>query len=111
MNNYILIKITGKDVKRFVLSLYKKGINFYNIKYQGKICYIKVTENDYKKIKDIKTIYKIEIVRLYGFIKIKDILNRYNDINRALVVCKAVLYITDLARAGGDKAYPDIFGG
>lgn len=77
MNNYILIKITGKDVKRFVLSLYKKGINFYNIKYQGKICYIKVTDADYKKIKDIKTIYKIEIVRLYGFIKLKDRLNRY----------------------------------
>ena len=25
MNNYVLVKITGKDVKRFTMSLYKKG--------------------------------------------------------------------------------------
>ena len=41
MNNYVLVKITGKDVKRFTMSLYKKGINFYKIKYSNKSVYLK----------------------------------------------------------------------
>ena len=75
--NYYDIKITGKDVKRFIRNLYKMHINFYNIKYLNKSVIIQVNHNDYLKIKDIKTIYKIEIVKYYGLARLKCFLHKY----------------------------------
>ena len=77
MNNYVLVKITGKDVKRFTMSLYKKGINFYKIKYQNKSVYLKISYQDYLKLKEIKTIYEIEVIKLYGIIRIKELFSIY----------------------------------
>ena len=75
--NYYDIKITGKDVKRFINNLYRMGINFYNIKYLDKNVIIKVNKNDYLKIKKIKTIYEIEIVNYYGIVKYNNFINKY----------------------------------
>lgn len=78
MNNYVLVKITGKDCKKFINTIYKKGIQFYKIKYNNdnKNVIIKISYHDYKKLLDIKTIYKIEIIKLYGFIKYKELLKQ-----------------------------------
>ena len=92
MNNYVLVKITGKDVKRFTMSLYKKGINFYKIKYQNKSVYLKITYQDYLKLMDIKTIYEIEVVKLYGFIRIKELLNTYKIFILSLVFGICLMY-------------------
>jgi len=75
--NYYDIKITGKDVKRFIRNLHKIGINFYNIKYLDKSVIIRVNKCDYLKIKKIKTIYKIEIVSFYGVAKCNNFINKY----------------------------------
>lgn len=76
--SFYKLKITGKDVKRFLKQLYNLNIYFEEIEFRKKELYVKVDEDNYKKIKKIKTIYKIEIINLYGISKIKDIINKYN---------------------------------
>ena len=67
--SYYRLKITGKDVKRFLKQLYNLNIFFEEIEFKEKELYIKVDKDNYKKIKKIKTIYKIEIINLYGISK------------------------------------------
>lgn len=77
MNSYITVKITGKDVKRFVLSLYKRNFNLYNIKYIDNYCFLTLDYRDFLKLQEIKTIYEIEIIKLHGFVKVKYFLSQY----------------------------------
>ncbi len=77
MFNYLRIKIEGKDVKRFVLNLIKRGVKFENLDLYKHVAYLKVDYPNYLKITSIKTIYEIEIVQLYGFLYIKDLIKRY----------------------------------
>ena len=76
MNKYD-IRITGKDVKRFIRNLYSQGIEFFYLEYGTKTVLIRVSEEDFQKIKAIKTIYEVEVVRIYGPIRIKKFLLRY----------------------------------
>lgn len=75
--SYYDIEITGKDTKRFIHNLNKMHIEMLNIEFNDKSVVIKVTEHDYKKILDIKTIYKIKIVKLYGIAKIRNFIKKY----------------------------------
>ena len=74
---YYDIRITGKDVKRFIHNLHKKNIEFLNIEFSDHSVIIKVTSSDYKKIKNIKTIYKVEVVKAYGVSYLKSFLKKY----------------------------------
>lgn len=71
------IKISGKDVKRFVHNLHKMHIELLNIVFEKNSVIIKVSENDYKRILEIKTIYEIEVVRIYGVAHLKYFLKKY----------------------------------
>lgn len=71
------IQISGKDVSRFIYNLHKMHVNILNIEKQEKAAIIRVSEEDYKKIKTIKTIYSIEIVNAYGLAKIKYFIKKY----------------------------------
>ena len=84
--NYYEIKITGKDTKRFIRNLYKMHINFYNILYQEKSVIIKVNNKDYHKIKNIKTIYKIEVINKYGYLKLYEYINKYKILLISLII-------------------------
>lgn len=72
------IKIEGKDVKRFIKKLYSNNIYFNDIEMYDKYAYVEVDKSNYEKLKQIKTIYKIEIVKLYGIIRIIDFIKRYS---------------------------------
>ena len=76
MNKYD-IRITGKDVKRFIRNLYSQGIEFFYLEYGTKTVLIRVGEKDFQKIKEIKTIYEVEVVRIYGPVRIKSFFVRY----------------------------------
>ena len=76
MNKYD-IRITGKDVKRFIRNLYSQGIEFFYLEYGTKTVLIRVGEKDFQKIKEIKTIYEVEVVRIYGPVRIKSFFLRY----------------------------------
>ncbi len=75
--SYYDLKITGKDVKRFLQNLYKMHIEFLNITFLEHGAIVKVSEKDYQKIKKIKTIYEIEVVKLYGFASLQAFLKKY----------------------------------
>lgn len=71
------VKITGKDVKRFLHNLHKMHIEFLNITFFKNSVIIKVSKEDYKKILSIKTIYEIEVVKVYGLAYIEYFIKRY----------------------------------
>lgn len=75
--SYYDIKITGKDVKRFLHNLHKMHIEFLNVEYVGKSVIIKVSKEDYQRIKEIKTIYEIEVVQYYGIAKVYQTIKQY----------------------------------
>lgn len=79
MNSLITIQITGKNVKRFLVGLHKRNINFYDITYLNHERSVQVTVNihDYHKIKEIKTIYEIHIVHLKGWVYYQNLFKRY----------------------------------
>lgn len=68
-NSIYEVKIDGKDVKRFVKTLYRRGIELLNICYTDNSIYIKLDKRNYDKLLEIKTIYEIKLTRLYGLAK------------------------------------------
>jgi len=93
LNSYYKLKIEGKDVKRFIKQLYNMHIYFENLEFVDKAVYVKVNKFNYKKIKKIKTIYKIKIVKLYGINKVKDIIKRYNIFFVSIIIGIFILNI------------------
>lgn len=85
-NSYYELKIEGKDVKRFIKQLYNLNIYFENIEFKERDAFVKVDIDNYKKIKKVKTIYKIKIVKLYGIEKIKDIILKNNIFFICLII-------------------------
>lgn len=71
------IKISGKDVKRFIHNLHKMHIKLLNIVFKKNSVIIKVSEDDYKRILEIKTIYEIEVVKVYGIAYLRYFLKKY----------------------------------
>lgn len=72
--SFYKIKIEGKDVKRFIRMLYRSGIYFEEISLDRGSAYIKVDKDNYKKLKDVKTSYNIEVIELFGISKFKHLI-------------------------------------
>lgn len=86
----ILIKVTGKNIERFIKRLISHKIEILGLKYiKYNEVIIKIYKKDYKKIKEIKTIYDIFIVDSYGFIKIKKIIN----MNKFMIISLIIGFI------------------
>ena len=64
--SFYKLSIEGKDVKRFIRYLYKRGILFNKISSSNNNYYVVVDKENYSKIKSIKTTYIIKITRVYG---------------------------------------------
>lgn len=69
MNNYYVIKVTGKNVSYFLRELLKRNINIYNLKTSPHELIITINKDDYEKIISIKTSYKIVLLDRLGFHK------------------------------------------
>lgn len=73
----IKLNIKGKNINRFLNKIIKQNIEILDIKnISYKEIEIRVYKKDLEKIEKIKTIYELEEVNSYGFIKIKQILNK-----------------------------------
>lgn len=70
-NSIYEVKIEGKDVKRFIKTLYRRKIKLLNIIYNNESVYIKLDKTNYEKLLEIKTIYEITLTKLYGLEKYK----------------------------------------
>jgi len=77
-NSIYEVKIEGKDLKRFIKTLRKKGIELLNISYGENSIFIKVDKANYNKLLDIKTIYEVTLTNLYGLAKYKYLLKTYS---------------------------------
>ncbi|MGM9879599.1 MAG: sporulation protein YqfD [Bacilli bacterium] len=77
MINYFWIEIKGKNVKRLLTKIFKLRINIANIKYEENRVLLKVSYEDYKKIKQIKTTYQINIIKTCGKKKLFENLEKY----------------------------------
>lgn len=75
--SYYDLKITGKDVKRFIHNLHKMHIELLNIEFTKNSVIIKVSEVNYRRILAIKTIYEIEVVKVYGIAYLKYFIKKY----------------------------------
>ena len=74
LNNYYLVSIKGKNLKRFLRYLYKSNIRFINIVLLEDELFCKVDEDNYKRLISIRTSYEIELKKVYGFIYIKEVI-------------------------------------
>ena len=69
----ISLNIKGNNVERFIKRLKNNNIEILKIKYiSNDEINIKIYKNDYEKLIKLKTIYEVEILEYYGFIKIKN---------------------------------------
>lgn len=86
------IQIIGKDIPRFIYNLHKMHINILNMEMYEKEAIIKVSEEDYKKIKKIKTIYEIKIIKAYGVANIKQFVKKYLIFLIMIVIGSIIFY-------------------
>lgn len=90
MKNKVNLKITGKNINRFLTRLNNNNIEILKCNHINETT-IKITIylKDYDKLKKIKTIYEIETINTSGIIKIKKKLN----INKYLILFIILGYI------------------
>ena len=77
MINYFIVFIKGDKLKRFLVYLVKQGVNFYRIRYNSNGVYVKVSYDDYKKIKEYNAYYDISIVKTFGTDRIISLYSKY----------------------------------
>ena len=74
-DNIVKIKVEGRNINNFIKKIIKKKINIIKlIPISYKEVQIILKYNDYKKIVQMKTIYKVSIINSYGKLKIKRII-------------------------------------
>lgn len=76
-NNIYEVKVTGRNTERFLNYIIKRNIYLLDVKYQDKSIYIKLDYDNYQKLINIKTSYDIELTRMIGINKIKDLVKRH----------------------------------
>ena len=80
MINRVKISIIGKNPNYFLKELIRRKINIYNIEKNNKYINIIINYEDYKDILNIKTTYKIKIIKRYGVNKYINIIKKNNYI-------------------------------
>lgn len=94
MISKITLKITGRNSDYFINTLISKNINFSVIDKTRKDIIITVSDRDYKKIKSIKTSYKIKVIRVYGLLYIKYLFSNYMSFIISFFICISLLILT-----------------
>ena len=67
MNSYLLIKVNGRNINKFLLKCHNNNINLINIKYISyKSVIILINYKDYNKLNKIKSYYELNILKCKG---------------------------------------------
>ena len=77
MIDQLKIKISGRNPDYFIKKIIQKNINIYDLEKRSKEIILVVNSEDYQKIKDIKTTYKIEIIDRIGVSRYKFLFSKY----------------------------------
>ena len=73
MINRVKIRIIGKNHNYFLKEIIRRKINIYEIDNNDII----IDYEDYIKLKEIKTTYKIKVIRKYGYCRYLELLKKY----------------------------------
>ena len=61
------LRISGKNIERFIHRLMGQNIELLQIRYPKRdVVEIEIYHEDYERIEELKTIYKVDIVGSYG---------------------------------------------
>jgi similar to stage IV sporulation protein len=94
LKSKIKISISGKNINRFIMKLYKNKIEILKCNYINKEkANIIIYAKDYEKVNKIKTIYNIEKLNIYGIIKIKRKINTSSYLIISLIIGYIILRI------------------
>ena len=91
--NRITINVKGKNIERFLKKLVREKIELYKIDviHYNEIN-IKVNYIDLKRILELKTIYDIEIINYYGFLKFKRLLYKNKILILSIIIGICLLF-------------------
>ena len=93
-NDYIKVKIEGKNVNNYLKWLIKKHIYIINVNIiRHNLMEIIIEYKNYKKLFTFSKTYKIEIIEKYGKLKITDKLIKNIPIILSIITSIVVLYI------------------
>lgn len=88
------IKITGKNIDRFLRRLINHKIDLLDIKYGKKNeVIVKIYAKDYETLEQLKTIYDITILNFYGWMRLKKQLRNYKMFLVAMTVGVILLFL------------------
>lgn len=91
------IYVSGNNVLRFIKMLYKMDINFYSLNINDNSFTAIIDKDNYEKLKKIKTIYKINLERVYGPLYIKELIKKNSFFLFSIVVGLIILlFLTNI---------------
>ena len=78
MTSKIKLNVKGKNIERFIKRLKSNNINLLKIEYiKYNEINIIIYKKDYEKLLELKTIYDVNMVDIYGIIKVREVINIY----------------------------------
>ena len=80
MKSKIKLRISGKKIERFIKRLISNKIELLNIKYKRNEADIIIYKKDYERLLELKSIYNVQELDIYGIIKVGHIINNYKYI-------------------------------
>lgn len=73
ISSKVLVKVSGNNVNRFIKRLKNNNIDLISVScIEDSLAYIKIYVKDLEKLIDLKTIYELEIIKYYGWSKLKN---------------------------------------
>lgn len=80
MNEFVYVEVEGKNVLLFIRRIINNNIKYdkYSLINKNKLR-LRITYDDYISLTSKKSIYKITVIKYYGFLKIKYLFLKYKD--------------------------------
>lgn len=97
MNNTVKIKIKGKNIERFLKRLISFNIELLKIEYiKYNEIFAQIKKTNIYRVMELKTIYEIEVVEVYGIDKLKQIIKKYKYIIISIIISFLfILYLSN----------------
>lgn len=77
MFDYVWISIKGNDRKRILNNIFNAKLNVLDIRYLKDEIIIKISYSDYRKLKDVRSSYDINIIKIRGKKKMQEDIIKY----------------------------------
>lgn len=92
-NNYIKVRVEGRNVNNYIKWLIKQKINIINLNVLGyKKLEVIINYKDYKQLKKYSKTYKITIIKKYGNLKLLEIIKNNSFILFSILFAVMFLY-------------------